>query len=73
MKLDDPEAFFRLHGGHLVCLDEVQQAPEIFQVLRSVIDEDRQPGRFLILGSASVRTASPNRRRRWPGASLTWN
>ena len=34
-------------------LDEVQRVPEIFQVLRSVIDEDRRSGRFLILGSAS--------------------
>ena len=52
-KLHDPEAFFQLHKNRLVCLDEIQRAPEIFQVLRSVIDEDRRSGRFLILGSAS--------------------
>jgi len=52
-KLHDPEAFFRLHKNRMVCLDEIQRVPEIFQVLRSVIDEDRINGRFLILGSAS--------------------
>jgi|WetSurMetagenome_2_1015567.scaffolds.fasta_scaffold35099_2 uncharacterized protein len=52
-KLHDPEAFFRLHKSRMLCLDEIQRAPEIFQVLRSVIDDDRRAGRFLILGSAS--------------------
>lgn len=37
----------------LVCLDEVQRAPSLFEVLRALIDEDRRPGRFLLLGSAS--------------------
>lgn len=52
-KLHDPEAFFQLHKNRLLCLDEIQRAPEIFQVLRSIIDDDRRAGRFLILGSAS--------------------
>ncbi|MCU0585609.1 MAG: ATP-binding protein [Desulfobacterales bacterium] len=52
-KLRDPEAFLRLHQNSLVCLDEIQRAPGLFEVLRSLIDEDRRSGRFLILGSAS--------------------
>ena len=48
----DPEAFLRRQEG-TVCLDEVQHAPAIFEVLRSLIDEDRRPGRFLLLGSAA--------------------
>ncbi len=51
-KLDDPIAFFSLHNDDLVCLDEVQRAPEIFSVLRSVIDDRARNGQFLILGSA---------------------
>lgn len=27
--------------------------PDLFPVLRALIDEDRRPGRFLVLGSAS--------------------
>ncbi|NQT71061.1 MAG: ATP-binding protein [Desulfobacteraceae bacterium] len=51
-KLDDPLAFFGLHNDDLVCLDEVQRAPEIFSILRSVIDDRARNGQFLILGSA---------------------
>lgn len=52
-KLTDPEAFFELHERRLVCLDEVQRAPELFPVLRAVLDAGRRNGRVLMLGSAS--------------------
>ena len=52
-KLTEPELFFRQHRNDTVCLDEIQRAPELFPVLRSEIDADRRPSRFLILGSAS--------------------
>lgn len=52
-KLSEPELFLRQHRGKLVCLDEIQRMPEIFPVLRSLIDEERGNGQFLILGSAS--------------------
>jgi predicted AAA+ superfamily ATPase len=51
-KLSDPLAFFSLHNDDLVCLDEIQRAPELFSILRSVIDERARKGQFLILGSA---------------------
>ena len=45
--------YLRSQAESLVCLDEIQREPEIFPLLRSVIDEfDRKP-RYLILGSAS--------------------
>jgi uncharacterized protein len=37
----------------LVVLDEIQRLPEIFPVLRVLVDRDRRPARFLVLGSAS--------------------
>ena len=52
-KLNEPELFFDRHRSKLVCLDEIQLLPDFFSVLRSEIDRDRRPGRFLILGSAS--------------------
>lgn len=56
-KLTDPEAYLSLHPDKLVILDEVQHMPELFPVLRSLIDEGRragiETGRFLLLGSAS--------------------
>lgn len=52
-KLDDPVAYFDVHRDGLVCLDEIQRVPELFTVLRSVIDRRGENGQFLILGSAS--------------------
>lgn len=56
-KLTDPEAYLSLHSKSLVILDEVQHMPELFPVLRSLIDEGRRSGqtagRFLLLGSAT--------------------
>jgi len=37
-----------------VTLDEVQQVPELFPVLKAAIDRKREAGRFLLTGSASV-------------------
>lgn len=52
-KLRDPEAFLKLHRGKLVCVDEVQRVPDLFPVLRSLIDRQGTNGQYLILGSAS--------------------
>lgn len=57
-KLSDPELFLPDHEEELVILDEVQRVPELFQVLRGLIDAGRRSGRahgrFLLLGSASM-------------------
>ncbi len=52
-RLGDPEAYFALHRDELVCLDEIQRRPDLFPVLRSVVDERGRNGQFLVLGSAS--------------------
>ena len=52
-KLSDPELFLKAHKDKTVILDEIQMMPELFAELRSLIDEKREPGRFIILGSAS--------------------
>jgi len=35
-------------------IDEVQRAPDMFASIKKVIDRDRQPGRFLLTGSANL-------------------
>jgi predicted AAA+ superfamily ATPase len=56
-KLADPELYLSQFAGELVILDEIQRVPDLFPVLRSLIDERRQSGEraahFLLLGSAS--------------------
>ena len=57
-RLNEPEEYFELHKGKLIILDEIQRVPELFQILRGVIDRRRREGlrtgQFLILGSASL-------------------
>jgi predicted AAA+ superfamily ATPase len=57
-KLTDPELYLGAHAGELVILDEVHRMPNVFQVLRGLIDQGRRAkhgtGRFLLLGSASM-------------------
>jgi uncharacterized protein len=52
-KLQDPEMFFSLNDDRLICLDEIQRAPELFPEMRSKIDRNGTNGQFLVLGSAS--------------------
>ncbi|MDR3054144.1 MAG: ATP-binding protein [Zoogloeaceae bacterium] len=52
-KLADPEWFLSSQKDKLVCIDEIQRHPDLFPVLRSLVDEWGTPGHFLVLGSAS--------------------
>ena len=59
--LEDPRDLARLAeptlalsgSRHTIVLDEAQHRPDLFPILRVLVDEDRRPGRFLVLGSAS--------------------
>jgi len=57
-KLADPELYLAGHDGKLVILDEIQRMPDLFPLLRGIIDRRRRTGEksghFLILGSASI-------------------
>ena len=54
-KLDDPYIFLDSYKDKIVILDEIQRKPDLFNDLRSIIDADRKPGRFIMLGSASQK------------------
>jgi predicted AAA+ superfamily ATPase len=51
--LRNPKEYLLAHADELVVIDEVQRMPELFPLLRTLIDRDRRPGRFLLLGSSS--------------------
>ncbi len=60
-KLNNPSLLLDPLADQTVILDEVQKSPSLFPVLRSIIDRQRHPGRFILLGSASpdlIRDAS---------------
>lgn len=52
-KLQNPVLFLREYEDSCVILDEIHRMPELFPLLRSLIDQHRRPGRFILLGSAS--------------------
>ena len=57
-RLADPEAYLEAQQGKLVILDEIHRMPELFTVLRGIVDQRRRAGlrsgQFLVLGSASL-------------------
>ena len=57
-KLSDPELYLNQHRDKLVILDEVHRIPEIFRILRGLIDQNKRDnithGSYLLLGSASI-------------------
>jgi hypothetical protein len=52
-KLADAYTYLQSFQDTCVILDEVQHMPQLFSILRPLIDEHRVPGRFILLGSAS--------------------
>ncbi|PRD46933.1 ATP-binding protein [Sphingobacterium haloxyli] len=56
-KLNDAESYLRRYEGKLLIIDEVQRRPELFRILRGLVDirkrAGEKSGQFLLLGSAS--------------------
>ncbi|MFQ5641909.1 MAG: ATP-binding protein [bacterium] len=52
-KLSDPELYLEQHRDKCLLLDEIQKLPDLFPVLRGLIDRHKVSGCFIILGSAS--------------------
>ena len=54
-KFYDAEFFLESISSEVECIviDEVQRMPELFSILRSLVDQNKQKGKFVLLGSAS--------------------
>lgn len=50
---NDPVGFVASLGD-FAAVDEVQNAPNIFRIIKASVDRDRRPGRFLLTGSANM-------------------
>jgi uncharacterized protein len=57
-RLQDADTFLRTQTGKLVIIDEIHRAPDVFEILRGIIDDRRaageRSGHFLLLGSAAI-------------------
>jgi uncharacterized protein len=49
----DAESYLLKNKHKLIIIDEVQRMPKLFALLRALVDIDRKPARFLLLGSSS--------------------
>ena len=50
----DPAGLLR--GVDRATIDEVQRAPDLLRAIKRTVDENRQPGRFLLTGSSNLMT-----------------
>lgn len=48
----DPDEYVR--SSERLIIDEVQRVPELFRAIKADVDQNRQPGRFVLTGSADV-------------------
>jgi predicted AAA+ superfamily ATPase len=53
----DPHAFLSRYTAPVV-IDEIQRAPELLIAIKKSIDENREPGRYLLTGSANILQSS---------------
>lgn len=53
--LSDAMGFLRNISGNII-IDEIQLAPDLLSAIKLEVDQNRQPGRFIITGSANVLT-----------------
>src|SRR5579862_3116046 len=53
--INDPDGFVK-HASQLLIIDEVQRAPDLLPAIKQVVDENTQPGQFLLTGSANIQS-----------------
>ncbi len=51
---EDPVGFLR--GIERAVIDEIQRAPDLLLAIKTEVDRDKRPGRFLLTGSANLMT-----------------
>ncbi len=53
MRLQNAQPYLQSLQNQCVVIDEIQLMPKLFPLLRALVDQNRVPARFMILGSAS--------------------
>jgi uncharacterized protein len=59
-KLEDAQSYLTSHSEKCIIIDEIQIRPELFALLRALVDQNREPARFILLGSASPHIVKLN-------------
>jgi len=50
----DPDGFLAQYEGSKIAIDEIQRVPDLMRAIKYKVDENREPGRFLLTGSANI-------------------
>ena len=50
---ENPSLFFEMNKPPVI-IDEVQKAPELFEYVKVIVDEDKAKGQFYLIGSQSI-------------------
>ncbi|MEM0992090.1 MAG: ATP-binding protein [Bacteroidota bacterium] len=59
-KLQEAEHYLTQHEEQCIIIDEVQILPSLFALLRAIVDQRREAGRFILLGSAAPHIVKLN-------------
>jgi predicted AAA+ superfamily ATPase len=55
----NPDTFVReVDEDHVLIIDEAQKVPELFDSIKAVVDDDRRPGKYILLGSTEFSKLS---------------
>jgi predicted AAA+ superfamily ATPase len=59
-KLEDAQSYLSAHADKTVIIDEIQIRPDLFALLRALVDQNRVAARFILLGSAAPHIVKQN-------------
>ena len=52
---NDPHGFVQHPENSMLMIDEIQRAPQLLSAIKLVVDENTQPGQYLLTGSANIQ------------------
>jgi len=55
LAINDPQGFVK-HTGKMLIIDEVQRAPDLLSTIKLAVDENTEPGQYLLTGSANIQS-----------------
>lgn len=55
LAITDPQGFVK-HTGKTLIIDEIQRAPDLLSAIKLVVDENTEPGQYLLTGSANIQS-----------------
>jgi predicted AAA+ superfamily ATPase len=53
---NDPHGFVQHPEHGMLMIDEIQHVPQLLSAIKRVVDEDTQPGQYLLTGSANIQS-----------------